>query len=236
MTGDLSLMDRIEARIDSGQIELPPANQTSARLRTVTADPDFDIQEVVQLVGSDQALTAEVLRVANGAFYGGLSEIRTVADATVRLGAAEIARLAALAAEKANYTARNPALQAKMPDLWNHSVGAAMGAKWLAAKLGFKDLVNEVFIGGLLHDVGALLMVRIIDDIVDTIAAFHADGIDVVVHCHGGRSRTGLALRAWLMRTAGLTEAAATTEAIHRWPHTATWNQSFTDALQQWET
>ena len=76
----------------------------------------------------------------------------------------------------------------------------------------------------------------IIDDLVRTIDAFTGDGTDVVVHCHGGRSRTGLALRAWLMHTEGLNEAAATAEAIRRWPHTATWTQSFTDALQQWET
>ena len=70
MTAELSLMSRIEARIDSGGVELPPANQVITRLRAVTANPDFDINEVVELVSSDQVLTAEILRVANGAFYG----------------------------------------------------------------------------------------------------------------------------------------------------------------------
>ena len=165
MPADVSLMSLIEARIASGDVELPPASEVSTRLQALTASPDFDMNEVVQLICSDQVLTAEVLRVANGAFYGGLSEVRTVADATVRLGATEITRLAVMCSEKANYKARHPALAALIPDLWNHSVGTAMGARWLADKLGFKDLQNEAFIGGLLHDVGSLLIVRVIDQI-----------------------------------------------------------------------
>lgn len=76
---------------------------------------------------------------------------------------------------------------------------------------------------------------RIIDDIVMSIAAFQADGLPVVVHCHGGASRTGLALRAWLMHTEGLTEAEATERAQQLWPHTATWTQDFTEALKRRE-
>lgn len=165
MSPGVSLMSRIEARIDSGQVVLPPGNKITARLQAVTANPDFDMNEVVELVSSDQALTADILRVANGAFFGGLSEIRTIADATVRLGATEVLRLAVLSTEKANYTATDPALRALVPDLWSHSVATALGAKWLAVKLGFQDIQNEAFIGGLLHDVGSLLMVKVIDEI-----------------------------------------------------------------------
>ena len=45
-------------------------------------------------------------------------------------------------------------------------------------------------------------------DAVDSVDAFLADGRNVVVHCHGGRSRTGLVLKAWAMRRFGLDERA----------------------------
>jgi len=159
-------MQLIEQRIADGRVDLPPANQITAKLQAVTTDPDFSMDDVVKIISSDQALTAEVLRVANGSFYGGLSQVRTVRDAIVRLGAPEIVRLAVLSTEKAAYTARSPELRAMIPDLWSHAVAAAMGAQWLARKLGFRDLENEAFIGGLLHDVGSLLLVRIVDDLV----------------------------------------------------------------------
>lgn len=165
MTTQLSLMDLIEQRIAAGKVDLPPANRITAKLQSVTTDPDFAMGDVVELISSDQALTTEVLRVANGAFYGGLSQVRSVRDAVVRLGAPEIVRLAVMSGEKAAYRARTPQLQAMIAPLWQHAVATAMGARWLAKKLGFNNLENEAFIGGLLHDVGSLMLVRIIDDL-----------------------------------------------------------------------
>lgn len=168
MTTQLSLLDLIEQRIAEGRVELPPANEITSRLQAVTTDPDFAMGEVVEIIGSDQALTAGVLRVANSAFYGGLSPVRTVRDAVVRLGAPELVRLAVLSAEKAAYQASTPQLREMIPDLWRHASATAMGARWLARKLGFADQENEAFIGGLLHDVGSLMLVRIIDDLMAT--------------------------------------------------------------------
>jgi ADP-ribosyl-[dinitrogen reductase] hydrolase len=70
-------------------------------------------------------------------------------------------------------------------------------------------------------------------DVVHTIEAVRADGRPVLVHCAGGQSRTGLALRAWLVHTKGLSASEATAEAERLWPHTITANESFTDALER---
>ena len=69
-------------------------------------------------------------------------------------------------------------------------------------------------------------------DVVRSIAAFRAEGRQVIVHCHGGRSRTGLVLRAWLQHHEGLDYDAALRKAQQVWPHTATYNQSFEAVLR----
>jgi len=75
----------------------------------------------------------------------------------------------------------------------------------------------------------------VLDDVIDTMEAAIADHQPVVVHCHGGRSRTGLILRAWLLRTQpAMTVAEATAEVESRWNHFDPWNQSFTQALHDW--
>jgi ADP-ribosyl-[dinitrogen reductase] hydrolase len=77
----------------------------------------------------------------------------------------------------------------------------------------------------------------VVTDAVDTIDAFLAEHRDVVVHCHGGASRTGLVLRAWLMRHHGWNEPAATAHLAERWPHLGLWNDDFTEFLANtWET
>ena len=72
-----------------------------------------------------------------------------------------------------------------------------------------------------------------VDELVASIAAFHMEGRDVLVHCHHGVSRTGLALRAWLIEQEHLSEPDATSEIEARWPWLSTANDRFTRLLEQ---
>ncbi|WP_164700301.1 ADP-ribosylglycohydrolase family protein [Modestobacter sp. KNN46-3] len=73
----------------------------------------------------------------------------------------------------------------------------------------------------------------VLADVLDDIAALRAEGRPVLVHCHGGASRTGLVLRAWLRRTEGLSTAEATARVRDAWPHLGLWNDSFTATLDR---
>jgi ADP-ribosyl-[dinitrogen reductase] hydrolase len=73
----------------------------------------------------------------------------------------------------------------------------------------------------------------VLADVLDDMAALRAEGRPVLVHCHGGASRTGLVLRAWLRRTQGLSAEEATAAVAERWPHLGLWNDSFTAALER---
>ncbi|MFD2094001.1 ADP-ribosylglycohydrolase family protein [Blastococcus deserti] len=78
------------------------------------------------------------------------------------------------------------------------------------------------------HDLDAVLA-----DVLDDLAALRADGRRVLVHCHGGASRTGLVLRGWLVREKGMSVEEATAHVAERWPHLGLWNASFTAALER---
>lgn len=77
-----------------------------------------------------------------------------------------------------------------------------------------------------------LSLMHPVRDIVDSIDAFLAEGKQVVVHCHGGHSRTGLALRAWYMRANRCSEAEAHAWVESRWPEYRWWQPEFTTFLQ----
>ncbi len=76
-------------------------------------------------------------------------------------------------------------------------------------------------------------LAAVVDDAVRTIDAWRAEGRTIVVHCHGGASRTGLVLRAWLMRQ-GYSADDATTLVRARWPALDERNKSFTSFLSGW--
>lgn len=68
-------------------------------------------------------------------------------------------------------------------------------------------------------------------DAVDAIDAFLSEGRTVVVHCHGGRSRTGVALKAWAMRAHGYDERSAHDWLEAAWHRYSDYNRDFVDFL-----
>ena len=70
------------------------------------------------------------------------------------------------------------------------------------------------------------------EDAVSAIEAFLADGKEVLVHCHGGRSRTGFILKAWYMRRFGVSHTEAHEWVDSVWEHYKTWTPEFGDFLE----
>jgi ADP-ribosyl-[dinitrogen reductase] hydrolase len=72
---------------------------------------------------------------------------------------------------------------------------------------------------------------HVVEDAVKTIDAFLKEGKEVLVHCHGGRSRTGFILKAWYMRRYGVDHDDAHDWLQQQWPHYVTWNDDFNEFL-----
>src|SRR4051812_12930245 len=73
----------------------------------------------------------------------------------------------------------------------------------------------------------------VLADVLDDMEALRAEGHRLLVHCHGGASRTGLVLRGWLVREQEMSVDEATAHVAERWPHLGLWNASFTAALER---
>jgi len=165
MNAPLSLTEAIEQQLAAGSVQLPVYSATAARLQSAVAKGDVSSAQIDQILGQDPALAAQVLRVANSSFYGGLSKITTISAATMRLGQKQIVNIATLTAQRSAHAATDPHLKPLMDRLWQHAVGCAIGAKWLAEHTDCKAVANEAFLAGLMHDVGALLVLRVIESL-----------------------------------------------------------------------
>jgi HD-like signal output (HDOD) protein len=129
---------------------------------------------VERVILADQVLVAEVLRAANSSFFGGLAEINTVRSAIVRLGIRQVSQLALLASQRAAYDAKDKSLSQMMEKLWVHASATALAAGWLARRLGFgRQLESESFLGGLMHDVGKLVILKTVDEMKQEGTAAH---------------------------------------------------------------
>jgi HD-like signal output (HDOD) protein len=171
-----SLIDLIEEKLNDARTVLPVFDKTGFQIQQEVARTEPDVSRIERLITGDQALTGEVLKTANSAFYRGLTKVSTVKAAIVRLGTAEIANIVMLATQHKHYTARDPRIKAMMQKLWRHAVGCAIGSQWAAREFGFKHLSREAFTAGLLHDVGKLLLFSVVETIQkETPVSLHSD-------------------------------------------------------------
>ncbi|GFO62725.1 HDOD domain-containing protein [Geomonas paludis] len=161
-------VDVVKEHLESETLNLPVFHPVAVKLQAILSGKDFTIDQVVALIIKDQALTSQILRLANSAFFSGLAKVTTITDAVVRLGAREIASVAMLASQQNSYNSfTHPELKSQSQVLWKHAIGCAIGTRWLCEKNGYKQLAQEGFIAGLLHDIGSLLILKVLEGIVN---------------------------------------------------------------------
>jgi len=158
-------MKVIEDRLDSGAVGIPVFHAVALKLQQVLERPEFSMDDVHQLINADPGLASQVLRAANSALYSGLSKVSTIREAIVRLGAKEVANLAMLTTQRDLYGSDDANCNSLMQNLWRHSFCCAVGSKWLAQKAGLAALAQEAYMAGLLHDIGKLFILKVLEEI-----------------------------------------------------------------------
>ena len=159
------LTKMIEEAMGRQDLNLPVFNRVALKLQQTISQDDYSSDDIAKIVQQDQALATHVLKVANSAFYSGLSPVKTIQEAAVRIGANSINSIALMIAQKTMYRTRIKQFKQWVSLLWSHALSVAVAAKWLAQGMGFHTMVEEAFMAGLLHDIGKLLLLRIIDEL-----------------------------------------------------------------------
>lgn len=141
-------------------IELPVFNPIALELMQLLGGSSTDIDAIVCTINKDQALSAQVLKMANSAAFSGLVQSETIKDSAVRLGTRQITNIAMAASQAALHASDNPVVNAIMQDLWIHSHACALGCRSIALKTGHQELAAQAYMAGLLHDIGKLYILK----------------------------------------------------------------------------
>lgn len=157
-----SFLDIIEEHLNSDETMLPIFDTSVQQIQKEIAKQEPDLGVIETLISRDPAITGQVLRAANSAFYEGLTKVSTIRNAIIRLGTGELL-LFLLQHDDVGFI--DSFCSSLMEQLWRHSMGCAMGSYWLAKQCGFVDLAQEAYIAGLLHDVGKLLLITVVEKI-----------------------------------------------------------------------
>jgi putative nucleotidyltransferase with HDIG domain len=135
--------------------DLPPLPQVAAQVLRLAADPDSSTDDLQRVIATDQALTAQILKIANSAMFGMMREVKTLTQAIMTLGFSTIKSVVIASSAKNLYSRGSSGLQERL--MWEHALVTAIACRTMARGLRFPR-VEEAFLGGLMHDIGKSVM------------------------------------------------------------------------------
>jgi HD-like signal output (HDOD) protein len=152
-----ALVERLERSLTGGQLELPSLPEVALKIRRALAEESVSSGEIARLLGTDPALAARTLRIANSAmFYRGSRPITSLSGAVSQLGHKMVRNVAlSFAAQQVFIGYGSRPLRDAIAAVWRHSVHVAVAAHMLA-RVRTKLNADEAFLAGLLHAVGKL--------------------------------------------------------------------------------
>lgn len=133
------------------------------RLKNILDEPDFTMAEVAAAISEDPAITLRLLRIVNSSFYGFVAKIETVSRAITLLGTQQVHDLVLATSVAQAFKGISPNIM-DMHRFWRRSVYCAVAARQLAALCSGCDK-ERIFVAGLLHDIGHLIMYRALPDL-----------------------------------------------------------------------
>ncbi len=151
--------ERLLRIIEDELQDLPPLPAVIVRVMQTINDPNTSATDLNRLISADQALASKVLRLVNSSYYGFPRKISTITNAVVILGFNTVRNLTTSLGVFNAFDAQGQKTALNRDDFWAHSIAVAVAAGVVARRKGIgAKSVEEVFIGGLMHDIGKLFL------------------------------------------------------------------------------
>lgn len=134
---------------------VPTISSVAMKVLQLLANPEIHINEVTHIIEQDQALTANILKVANSGYFEPIDEVTTIKKAVLLLGFKMTREITAAFAVKSLFDSLRQVNNFDYITLWKHSLHAAVFSQKIAQIR--KQEQDESYISGLLHDIGIVV-------------------------------------------------------------------------------
>jgi putative nucleotidyltransferase with HDIG domain len=149
---------KILMRLFSGNKQLPTLPVLYGQLNQMLDNPFTSNRKVSALVMKDQGMVSKILKMSNSAMYSKRQEITSLSNAITFLGTAILRNLILQISMVRLFDVNDDDLpDFSINTFWEHSLGAAYFTDVVVKKLGLPPN-DDYYIGGLLHDIGKLVI------------------------------------------------------------------------------
>ena len=194
---------------------LPSAPTAFQEILACLQDPEASLADAAQIIGRDVAMTANIMKLVNSAFFGSRRPITTADRAVAYLGMDTLGALVLGHSVFQSGVATGIA-GFSLEKLWQHSLQTGAAARAIAFSENLSAAkADEAFLAGVLHDVGKVVFAT-------KAAALSndTDAVDIVAQMEAHHAEVG----AYLLGLWGFPNSIVEAVAFHHAPHRASEN------------
>ncbi|HVL02268.1 MAG TPA: HDOD domain-containing protein [Dongiaceae bacterium] len=156
---DHPLVLRLIRQAQDGTLALPSMPAVALRVRQAMGREEVRMDDLVNIINTDPAMVTRLLKVANSALLGAQTPCETVKSALLRLGLDKSHSIVTSLLARDLFSARTASVKNFMARRWQHAIDmAALCAVLARLTPGLQP--ERALLVGLLHEIGALPLIR----------------------------------------------------------------------------
>lgn len=176
---------------------LPSSPAVANRLIQLMESSNPDVEQMIKILSSDAALTAKILQLANSSFFPYKYKVTTLPKAAILIGYNGILATA-LSFTLVQHLQTEASTGLDLDLFWRRSLLVASACRAIGEICGQKD-TEELFLVGLLQDIGMLVLDRLYPDLYDTRMLNQSLHAEVVAHEQQMLGATHALVGSWLL-------------------------------------
>ncbi|UCD36022.1 MAG: HDOD domain-containing protein [Nitrospiraceae bacterium] len=204
--------------------EIPTLPTVAREVLKMTNDPYLSIDDLIDVLGTDPAISSKILSVSNSAFFGYPVRTTKLNDAIMRVGFNNVKSIAVGISVLSFLGPGKKTIEYNR--LYNHSVFVGLTSRYMAETLGL-DIAEDILVDGLLHDLGQLALLRYFPDLYREIMAAFNKTKSILMAEKQALSYTHADIGFWLADQWGLPETILDTTLYHHTPSLAKRNAKY---------
>lgn len=157
------MLDDIVVRFNKGEIELPAFPLVQKKFYELMK-AGASLADIAHLLRQEPAIASKLIRISNSPFYRGFADNVTVEQAINRLGLIATKQTVDAIASRSLFDDAHPHYAEVVERLWEHSLSCAH-ACYVITELKRMKLDADPFTLGLLHDIGKLMLLRVVGEL-----------------------------------------------------------------------
>ncbi|MBN1841799.1 MAG: HDOD domain-containing protein [Deltaproteobacteria bacterium] len=137
--------------------KLPPFPVVASQALKILDDPGASVGDVISVVQYDQAITANVLKMCNSAYYGLARKVHSLREGLVLLGNMQLKEIILASTVVKFFQPENKGYDLAKGELWKHAVATGIISRVISRRVSESE-PPSLFTAALLHDIGKAVL------------------------------------------------------------------------------